>query len=168
MDVVVRGWRLLLIGLAACAAHPAEPVGVSTGGRSTPIAQDAGPPSHPLTVVPPDFRAKYVKVAAVPRSEHALGRFEVDVLAADQATADSLRAATDPAVGAIVVGDHREKAGGAQGPVYVMKKEASGWRFYASDEKGETLIDEHTAAGARDACASCHAEAPHDGIFLPR
>lgn len=165
MDDGVRSRRLLLraafvAGCAcaiACAAHPNEAIGFSHDATKTSTTQaDAGKVARTLDVLPADYRAHMSKVLNFSRSQHALGRYEADVWA-DQAAFDANSAT-------LLVEEHRDKATGKPGPVYVMKKETDGWRWYAQDETG-VLLDARTNTSVSAACAGCHAEAPHDAVF---
>jgi hypothetical protein len=52
----------------------------------------------------------------------------------------------------------------ASGNGYVMRKNAGAWSYFELDPRGTVL-----ASGALALCASCHAQAPSDGVFgLPR
>jgi hypothetical protein len=109
-----------------------------------------------LDVLPADFRSHFSKVMHVPVSQHGLGRFEGEVWA-DQA-------AFDAGTATLIVEEHKERATGKYGPLYVMKREGDGWQWYAQDQTG-VVLDDKTNASVRALCADCHANAPKDGTF---
>lgn len=57
-----------------------------------------------------------------------------------------------------------DEPGTLPGPIYVMEKAGSGWRYFATDEQGG--VDPSVDA---ELCARCHEGAPADGLFgLPQ
>ena len=151
MDHGLRGRRLLLTLLAACAGRAAEPVGFSHATASThDSSTDAGTAAHGLPWLTSDAGVPLAKVTHVVQSQHGLGRFEGDI----SASAD----------GSLYVETHRERATGKAGPTYAMKRGPDGWTWFAEDDSG-VLLDDHTNANVRAQCAGCHADAPSDGLF---
>jgi len=72
--------------------------------------------------------------------------------------------------GAVVALFHREAADGRPGPVYVMEKSGTSWRYLALRPDG-TLPESAPEAARRagERCARCHADGVADALFgLPR
>ncbi len=164
MDAGVRSWRPLLTRrasfvaacacwVAACAGRPSEPVGLSHGDPRGASAIDAGVAKKSLDVLPADFRVHMKKVMHLGSSQHALGRFEGDVWSDETSS--------------MFVEEHRDPSHDKALLIYVMKKQADGWQWFAQDETG-VLLDDKTNTTVRASCASCHADAPKDGVFLRR
>ena len=142
---------LFAIFVAGCASHPAAGVGFSHDGHVGPsVSADAGVPVRTLEVLPKDYRAHLTKVMSASPSQHALGRFDGEVLSNETSS--------------LFVEEHRERATGKLGPTYVMKREANGWSWYAQDDTG-VVLDDKTNTSTRESCGSCHADAPSDGLF---
>lgn len=101
-----------------------------------------------------------------PSRGHAPGRYTV-VISGNAAAADAWRAfGADYAEGARLVAVHTERDG-TPGPVLIMEKRArdffpagGDWRYTFADARERPL-----RAGRLDDCASCHALAPHAGVF---
>ena len=126
-------------------------MGFSHDGPSGPVsASDASAPVRTLDALPKDFRARFTKVMTAAPSQHGLGRFDGDVWADETSS--------------LFVEEHRERATGREGPIYVMKRAPEGWTWFAQDETG-VVLDDKTNASVRASCSGCHAEAPSDGVF---
>ena len=131
-------------------------------------------------VLPADYRTTFTKLtkSRFVSQGHAFGRWDVDVYANELAQKALASKSKDVPVGAIVVQEHFEKAGGstgagnpapgtAPGPVMLMEKKAKGfspdhgdWRYAIIGSNGLLVKD-----GTIDSCAGCHDDAPADGFF---
>lgn len=88
----------------------------------------------------------------------------------DAAASRAWRAGTTYPAGAVLVAAHTEVVGGAAGPLLVMQKRARGYF-----PRGEDWSYAYATPAARplrqgrlDDCASCHALAQRDGVFVTR
>jgi hypothetical protein len=117
--------------------------------------------------IPTDFRTKLVKLDQAPflSNGHAGGRYDADVYVNGEAKDACLAERGPIPVGTRLVMEHREKKGGAPGPLMMMEKKEAGfdprhgdWRYVAVDA---TEVND----GALVPCATCHDEAPHDHVF---
>lgn len=182
MDVVVRGWRLLLIAAAlvgpfaaaSCAGASGEPsaVGVSERPRTSGSRGDTldGGARDGAAALPRGYRETFAKVnrARFVSQGHATGRWEVDVYANDAGAQALATRARDVPVGAMVVEEHFERGEGkGAGPVMLMEKRERGyspehgdWRYVVVGSTGQLVSD-----GVVASCAGCHDEAPGDGLF---
>jgi hypothetical protein len=165
--------------LGACAHGAAPVVGVSGAGEEARAsAADAGAEAgvsrgNPLAQwaslgLEPASSARFVSKG------HAADRWDAQV-SSDRAGLDVLRGARgDVPVGTVFVMEHFERGGAAggdggadRGPVFAMEKRPPGfdpaggdWRYVAVGASGEVKGD-----GVIEACAACHADAPHDHVF---
>ncbi len=103
---------------------------------------------------------------------HLLGRYEAQILANELALSrlDAWVHSSRMPEGAILVQVHSREAGRAQGPIFGMIKREPGY-FPQGDDWEYLVLDEHSRLQARGKlgfCARCHAEAPADGVFLPK
>lgn len=182
MDADVRRWRPLLIACAAAAlvacggAGGGRAVGVSERAPGGSASRDGGagageaPALSGAELLPPGYRTAFAKVnrARLVSLGHAGGRWEVDVYANEAAAAALAARSRDVPVGAIVVEEHFERADGKPpGPVMMMEKREKGyaprhgdWRFVVVGANGRGVKD-----GPVESCASCHDDAPMDGLF---
>jgi len=89
-------------------------------------------------------------------------RFDAIVWANEAARASLAGAGALPD-GAMLVEEliERDRRGDRPAGVLAMSKDAGRWRFTAVGPAGEVVADGRTAP-----CASCHGEAPRDGVFL--
>lgn len=160
-------WRAALVlvvplGLPACPGPRMDPVGLSTvraaGGASSPAdASVPGPPSP----VPADFREHMIRLVARQLSRGHGEKFDGVVWGNDAASA-AWRALGSMPDGAVLVEEAIERAakGDRADGVLFMERAAGAWRFVAVGADGEVAADDRTRA-----CATCHAEAPRDGVF---
>lgn len=66
--------------------------------------------------------------------------------------------------GSVVAAFHKDAKTGRPGPVYVMERQGSAWKYLAFEADGRAA--EH---GVLTLCERCHAESPTGGLFgLPR
>ena len=168
---------------AACAPRASGPeIGTSdrpSGGIPSRKPDDAGV-RDAAAVLPADYRTTFTKLtkSRFVSQGHAFGRWDVDVYANELAQKALASKSKDVPVGAIVVQEHFEKAGGstgagnpapgtAPGPVMLMEKKAKGfspdhgdWRYAIIGSNGLLVKD-----GTIDSCAGCHDDAPADGLF---
>lgn len=181
MDVVHRGWRLLLsaaalavpLAVASCAGGGGQgAVGVSERPRAGAKAREAadGGSRDGAAALPRGYRETFAKVnrARLVSQGHATGRWVIDVYANDAGAHALATRARDVAVGAVVVQEHYERGeGNGAGPVMVMEKRERGyapehgdWRYVVIGSAGQ-LVSEGVVAS----CAGCHDDAPTDGLF---
>jgi hypothetical protein len=139
-------------------------VGVSEprASPSTPKVVDAG--AGAPSPVPGDFRQRMARVMERALSRGHAERFDGVVWANDAARA-AWDANAEMPEGAMLVEEaieHTTKGDRAAG-LLVMEKRGGGWRFTVVDAGGRVVEEAREAA-----CASCHREAPRDGVFRPR
>jgi hypothetical protein len=163
-------FALLAVAFAASACSPGpEPIGPTSGPSNRPHEAPPVPATSTPDVVPAIWE-RWQEVStyrvAVPRapSQHLAADHEGETLASDSAAPyPDLGPAAAPAVGAALL--QRLYAPGATVPEtqFAMVKrapESGGWEYLVLDRSGVV-----TERGVLDACARCHAEAPHDGLF---
>jgi hypothetical protein len=83
-------------------------------------------------------RARFVSTG------HAGGRYDADVFGS----------------GSRFIEEHFEHGTNRPGPLFMMEKAGSDWRYTAVGPAGERVRD-----GVIPACEGCHAEAPDDHVF---
>jgi hypothetical protein len=183
MDTFVRRRHLLLKrvaraamlagAIAACSAGARAPVGVSA---RAPVpagsARDGGTTRNALPdVLPADYTTTFRKLNASPAlSEgHGVGRYAITIFANEAANTAFEAGHGEYPNGAVFVAEHDEHTARdvQHASTFMMEKRAgiadagrSTWRFVAVDSEGRVAADEATGL-----CASCHAEAAHDGVF---
>lgn len=164
MDDVARGRRLLLTLAIACILHAsacADGAGKAAvrprAGAAT--AADAGADPTPRKA---PLGAGFVPMGRVTASEHALGASGAEVLASDSDGIGALGRGEPVAQGFTLVERH------AAGGTYAMKRIGDGWEFYAEDGAGRVTLDPRKSPEIAQACATCHADAPRDGVFPVR
>jgi hypothetical protein len=171
---MTRGFPLAALVLAGCAAPAPLPVGDDGWGPS----DDHATARPPLAAAP---RARTIPAAKRKRwsgadglsslhaialrtpSEHLDGRFERTVLVNDLANAyERLAVTTIMPKGALVVQRHHLRGSDETSVYFVMEKTSDDdtWRFLVVD--AQLRVAAHAAL---DACARCHVEAPHRGLF---
>jgi hypothetical protein len=185
MDAVFRSRRLLLIALGAAVCHelgcavagPRDPVGAS---RSTVDDHrdsgtvDAGTPSSPI---PSDFRTALAKKnhARFLSRGHGVGHWDAEVYASRDAEEAWAHDRGTVAVGARFVAEHFERGTAVAGPLYMMEKREAGydtthgdWRYVVVSTRSAdkpAVVSTVVKDGPLEACATCHADAPHDHVF---
>ncbi|MEZ4311320.1 MAG: hypothetical protein R3F14_25030 [Polyangiaceae bacterium] len=173
----------LLAGLAFTAAlvacgPPTEPVGPHPGKSTRPAGGPTVAP--PPTALPPARWARWDELAswrvAIPRapSQHLAADHDAETLASPEAPAYPPRGpARAPGPGAALVQRLYAPEGTTPELYFVMSRPsvapaapaassapAPAWDFAILDAAGFV-----TEVGSIPACARCHAEAPHDGLF---
>ena len=120
---------------------------------------DAGTPE--VSPVPDDFRSGMARLRDRFTSRGHAERFDAIVWANDAARTQPDAAPGRPD-GAMLVEEAIERGPGGDRPagLLVMEKRAGAWRFVAVTPAGEVVSDARIAA-----CATCHGEAPRDGVF---
>lgn len=89
---------------------------------------------------------------------------DVRVSPAEREAYLSLRPGLSLPAGTLVAAFHTDAKTGRPGPVYVMERQGSGWKYSAFEASGRAA--EH---GVLTLCERCHAESPTGGLFgLPR
>jgi hypothetical protein len=170
---------LAAIVLAACAAPAVEVVGDdgwSSGARRHARPLDgAGAEDVPRPhAIPSAERRRWERadeltalhaVGGRGPSEHLGGGLERTVQVNDAATSYGSGGAVG--AGALIVERHHAVGSDGVLSLYVMTKDAaSGWQFLVLDADLRVAADSRRP-GMLEACARCHAEAPHDGTFGP-
>lgn len=167
----VNVFALLAVALVAAACGPEpEPLGPASGRSNRP--HEASPvPATSTSDAGPAIWERWQEVSAyrvaVPRapSQHLAADHEGETLVSEGAAPyPNLGPAVATAAGAALL--QRLYAPGATEPeaLFAMVKRApeagGGWEYLVLDRSG--FVSER---GTLDACARCHAEAPHDGLF---
>jgi hypothetical protein len=163
----VRLEGTLIVALAAMACgggRGAGPVGYSppraagTGGRGL----DGGAASEP-SPLPADFRARMTRVGDRFVSKGHGHRFQAVLWVNDVARGAWADLPGEMPEGALLAEEVSDQDARGERPrgLLAMEKTARGWRFVAIGPDGEVAPD---ARGA--ACAACHRDAPHDGVFV--
>jgi hypothetical protein len=191
VDPLVRRRRSLLIltvGLAtgvlavACAGRGGganDAVGVSTKGRGNgaSIRSEDGGLIDGAVALPAGYRESFTKLnkARLVSRGHADRRWEIDVWANESAQKALASRSREVPVGAIVVQEHWERSnadapassGKPTGPIMVMEKKPPGfskehgdWSWAIVGSQGQLVRQ-----GVIEPCASCHDDAPMDGLF---
>ena len=162
MDVLARRRRLVLILLAACAPKAGAPVGVSEN-RPVAHASSVAPSPGAPNPIPVDFRSTYAKLGARFASQgHFVGRYDAQIWASADAADAWNKSSTFPD-GARLIEEHLERGADRVGPLLMMERRSNAWRWTMVASDGRVILD-----GDANACAQCHAEAPHDSVFVVR
>lgn len=157
----------LVLGPGCAPSEPRFPEPTSEPS-SHPEAQPPEAEPHPLGDL-----ASYVPVGRpILSGGHLLGRFEGQILA-NELAASRLGAWVSSSrmpEGAMLAEVHSREGGRVRGPIFGMIKrepgyfpEGNDWEYLALDEAGRPQT-----RGKLPLCARCHAEAPADGVFLPK
>jgi hypothetical protein len=147
----------------ACAPPATQAVGFSAPRSVERSARVSDGGLAGTSPVPSDFRKTYTKVGDRFLSDGHARRYQA-MLWLNGVARDAWAALPAPMPeGALVVEEALDAAGGTDKPagLWVMEKKGGAWRFVAVSPEGEAVSDARVAL-----CAECHAQAPHDGVFV--
>ncbi|GMV17099.1 MAG: hypothetical protein AMXMBFR56_53230 [Polyangiaceae bacterium] len=149
-------------------------VALACAGGRPPEAEPSQPRRAATAPRPAPRWARFDEVAAwAPANPepfasrgHGASAYLIDVRVSPAAREAYLALRPDQSLpsGTLVAAFHKDAKTGRPGPIYVMERQGSGWKYSAFEASGRTA--EH---GVLTLCERCHAESPTGGLFgLPR